>query len=296
MAIAAYLVWGLLPLYLRLVHSVPPLAFVGWRTVFTLPVCLVLVALRRQGSELVSALIAPRALAMLALSSALIGGNWLIFVSAIQAGHLFATSLGYYINPLVNILLGTALLGEKLSRRQWLAVALAGSGVLLLALAGGGEAARQTLGISLALAATFSAYGLVRKLVPVGSLPGLTIEASLLLGPAIAILALTGHKGDAGFGQDVALSALIALAGLVTAVPLLLFAEAARRMDYSTLGFVQFISPTTVFLLGFFVFHEPLRPAQLASFVAIWCALAVFCWDLWIKRRPARTISSPRTS
>ncbi len=291
MALAAYLFWGLLPLYLHQMKAVPPLSFVGWRTIFTLPVCVVLVAIRGQAAEVLGALKQPRAVAMLALSACLIGSNWLIYVSAIQHGHLFAASLGYYINPLVNILLGTLFLGERLGRLQWLAVALAGGGVALLALAGTGAGgspnAHATLGIALALAISFSAYGLVRKLVPVGSLPGLAVEAGLLLVPGIAYLLAISSGAQGGgfqFGADASLSALVALSGLATALPLWLFAEAARRMDYSTLGFIQFITPTIVFLLGLFVFHEPLHPAQLAAFVAIWIALGVFCWDMWMTR------------
>ena len=286
-AIAAYFAWGLLPLYLRQVHDVPPAEFVGWRTLFTLPVCAVIIMATRQGSALIAALTNRRALAMLALSSLMICANWLTYVLAIQAGHIFAASLGYYINPLVNVLLGTAFLGERLSRAQWIAVGLAAAGVAILA-AGAG----QTLGISLALAGTFSAYGLLRKLVAVAALPGLSIEAGLLTIPAIGLIAF-GH-GPAGIaighatGHAAGHSLLIAASGIVTAVPLLLFAHAARRMDYSTLGFVQFIAPTIVFFLGLFLFHEPLQPVQLACFVLIWTALAVFCWDLWRRGQQRR--------
>ena len=279
-AIAAYLVWGLLPLYLRLVHDVPPAEFVGWRTLFTLPVCAIVIIAMRQGPALVTALTTPRVLGTLALTSVLIGANWLTYVLAIQAGHIFAASLGYYINPLANVLLGTMFLGERLSRAQWVAVGLAGVGVAILA-AGAG----QTLGISLALAGTFAAYGLLRKLVAVAPLPGLSIEAGLLAIPAIGLVGW-GH-GPAGIalGHDTGHDLLIAASGVVTAVPLLLFAHAARRMDYSTLGFVQFLAPTIVFFLGLFLFHEPLHPVQLACFVLIWTALGVFCWDLWRRGR-----------
>ena len=291
LALTAYLAWGLLPLYMRLLHAVPALAFVGWRTIFTLPVCLVLVTLRRQGAEVLGALRSPRVMAMLALSASLIGVNWLVYVSAIHEGHILATSLGYYINPLINILLGTLLLRERLGRLQWLAVALAGGGVALLALAGGSSDARATAVIALILGITFSAYGLVRKLVPVASLPGLAVEAGMLMIPGIAYV-LTAEGPGAGamadgfrFGANPSLSGILALSGVTTAVPLLLFSESTRRLDYSTLGFVQFLQPTVIFLLGLFVFHEPLRPAQLGAFAAIWAALAVFCWDMWAKRR-----------
>ncbi len=288
MAIGAYLIWGLLPLYLLTVRNVPPFEFVGWRIVFTLPLCLVFVALRRQFADLWAALTTPRTMVLLLLSALLIGANWLIYIAAIQAGHLFATSLGYYINPLVNVLLGTVFLREKLSRLQWGAVALAGIAVALLA-----WNARDMLWISLTLAGSFAAYGLVRKLVAVGSLPGLTIEAALLFLPAAGLIAwLTAGPMQAAVGHDLTLSLLVAFSGVLTAVPLLMFAIAARRMDYSALGFVQYLAPTLVFLIGVFVFKEPLRPVQLASFVLIWGAVALFVWDLLARRRINPPISS----
>jgi chloramphenicol-sensitive protein RarD len=282
-ALGAYLVWGLLPLYLRLVHVVPPFEFVGWRLIFTLPVCLIVVIARRQEREVAAALGSPRALALLLVSALLIGGNWLIYVTAIQAGQVFASSLGYYINPLMNVLAGTLFLGERLTPRQWAAVAIATAGVSLLA-----WDAREMLGIALALATTFAAYGLIRRFAPVASLPGLTIETLLLLVPAIGIVAWQASThGGTSFGRQMRIDLLIPWSGVITAVPLLLFATAARRMDYSALGFVQYLSPTIVFLLGLFVFHEPLRRLQLACFVLIWLAAALFVWDLLSRRRSA---------
>lgn len=283
-AIGAYLIWGLLPLYLRLMHSVPAFEFVGWRLIFTLPVCLAIVALRRQGRELLAALGNPRALALLLTSALLIGGNWLLYVSAIQSGHVFATSLGYYINPLMNVLAGTVFLGERLNRRQWIAVAIAAAGVSLLA-----WDALEMLGIALALAVSFSGYGLIRRLAPVASLPGLTIETMLLVLPATGIVIWQAQlHGGTSLGRDLQTDLLLPLAGVITAVPLLMFATASKRMDYSTLGFIQYLAPTIVFLLGLFVFHEPLRPVQLASFVLIWIAIAVFSVDLVRRsRRPS---------
>ena len=280
-AVGAYGLWGLFPLYLMLVRHVPPLEFVGWRIIFTVPICLAIVLLRRQVPDVVAALRAPRVLALLLLSAVLIGGNWLTYIFAIQTGHVFAASLGYYINPLVNVLAGTLFLGERMTRTQWIAVALATAGVSFLA-----WDARDMLGIALTLAVSFSAYGLVRKLAPVGSLPGLTIETLLLLAPAAGVLAWLARQPEGiHFGMGLGPDLLTACSGLVTAVPLLLFAVAARRMDYSTLGFVQFLAPTMVFLLGLFVFDEPLRQVQLVCFLLIWTAIAVFVWDLVARHR-----------
>jgi chloramphenicol-sensitive protein RarD len=249
--------------------------------IWTVPVCLLIVTLRRQWPDVRRALGDRRVLGLLTVSAVLIGGNWLVYIAAIQAGHIFAASLGYYINPLVNVLAGTLFLGEKLGRAQWLAVAIAAAGVSLLA-----WDAREMLGISLALAISFASYGLVRKFVPVGSLPGLTIESALLLVPAAGIVAWQAHSpAGMSFGRDSAADLLIACSGIITAVPLLLFAGAARRMDFSALGFVQYLAPTIVFFLGLLVFDEPLRPIQLICFVAIWAAIAIFSWDLWQRRK-----------
>lgn len=281
-AIGAYLIWGFLPLYLILVRAVPAFEFVAWRIIWTLPICLAIVALRKQGSDVRAALADRRALGWLAVSSALIAVNWLVYVWAIQTGEVYAASLGYYINPLVNVLLGTLLLGERLSRAQWVAVGIAAVGVALLA---GG--ALTTLWISLTLALTFGSYGLVRKRVTVGSLPGLTIESALLLAPSLALAAwYAGTQGSAFFVSP-SLSAAIVLGGFVTAIPLLMFAIAARRMPYSTLGFFQFLAPSIVFVLGLTVFEQPLQPAQAACFACIWLAAAIFIWDLVRRSRSA---------
>lgn len=282
-ALGAYLIWGFLPIYLILVKTVPAVEFVAWRIIWTVPICLVIVAFRKQGPEIRAALRNWRVMMTLTASAILIAVNWLVYIWAVQDGHVLAASLGYYINPLVNVLLGTALLGEKLSKRQWLAVGIAGVGVALLL---GG--ALTTLWISLTLALSFGCYGLLRKQVAVGALPGLTIESTILLVPAAAIAAVyaSGPAGSA-FGQSAGLTVAILFGGVVTAVPLLLFAIAARRMDYSSLGFFQFIAPTIVFFLGIFVFGEALNPVQLACFVLIWTAVALFVWDI-IARREKR--------
>ncbi|WP_309750449.1 EamA family transporter RarD [Novosphingobium sp.] len=280
MALSAYAVWGVMPLYLRLVHWVPPYEFIAWRVLFTLPVCLAFVVLFRQFPALKAGLTNPKLLRLLALSALLVGINWTIYIAAVQSGHVLASSLGYYINPLANVFAGTLFLGERLSQRQWLAVTLAALGVSLLA-----WDAREMLWISLSLAVTFCGYGLVRKLAPVESLPGLTIETLILLVPA-ALVAWHFAGLPAGSAMDHGLgnAALVSVSGLMTGIPLLLFAAAARRMDYSALGMTQFISPTIVFVLGVTVFGEALKPSQLACFGFIWAAIAVFVWDIAARR------------
>lgn len=279
-AIAAYVIWGFLPLYLMLVREVPPFEFVGWRIIWTLPICLLIVAFRRQWPDLRAAFANRRSLLVLVASSALIAVNWFVYVWAIQTDHVYAASLGYYINPLINVLLGTLVLREKLTAKQWLAVALAACGVATLL---GG--ALTTLWISLTLGFSFGLYGLLRKQVAVGSVPGLTVEAALLL-PLSAGIAWWYAQQPAGssFGHDLSLSLLIVCGGIVTAVPLLLFAIGARLLPYSMLGFIQFLAPTIVFVLGLTVFDKPLEPTQLTCFVLIWLAVAIFVWDMMTKR------------
>ena len=289
MALGAYLIWGILPLYLRQVHWIPPFEFIGWRIIWTLPLCLGAIVWRREFPVLLAALRKPSNVALLSLSALLIALNWTVYVIAIQSGHVFAASLGYYITPLANVLAGTMLLGERLTRRQWLAVAIAAAGVSLLA-----WDAREMLWISLTLAISFAGYGLVRKLVAVESLPGLTIESLLLLVPAALTVWYFGQGPDGSAMLRGPAEALWIMAGgLLTAAPLLLFAAAARRMDYSSLGMVQYLGPTIVFLLGVFVFGEPLRAVQLACFVLIWCAIALFVWDLLAQRRARLVAQAP---
>ena len=282
-AFSAYVIWGFLPLYLILVRSVPAFEFVGWRIIWTLPLCLLIVLARRQGPDLRAALANRRTLGLLALSATLIAVNWVVYVWAIQNGQVYAASLGYYINPLVNVLLGTVLLGEKLSRPQWAAVGLAGIGVSLLA-----AGALTTLWISLTLALSFGSYGLIRKQLDVGSVPGLTIESALLLLPSLAVAWYYAQTQGSSFAVSTELSLAIMAGGVVTAFPLLLFAIAARKLPYSMLGFIQFLAPSIVFVLGLTVFGEELKHVQAACFACIWAAAAIFVWDLVARtRKPA---------
>ncbi len=233
--------------------------------------------------EIRAALTDRRVILTLLGSATLIGVNWFVYVWAIQNGNVYAASLGYYINPLLNVVLGTVFLGEVLTRRQWFAAGLAAAGIALLL---GG--ALTTLWISLTLAGSFATYGLLRKQVAVGALPGLTIESALLLPLALGIAWVFAAGPD---GSAVAVSAeltlSIMLGGALTAIPLLLFAIAARRMNYSTLGFIQFLAPTIVFILGLTVFEEELQLVQLACFVMIWSAAAIFVWDIVQRSRIA---------
>ena len=281
--LGAYLVWGMFPLYIRAIHHVPSFELVSWRLVLSVPVCLVMVLALRQRSEVLAALRSPKMLKTLAFSAVLISANWIIFIIAVQHGHILATSLGYYINPIVNVLLGTVFLKERLSNRQWLAVAIATVAVAILA-----WDTPAMLLISVTLGVSFAAYGLVRKQAPVSGLAGLTVETLLLMPLGLGYLGFNAMApGGLAFGDEFTTTVLLGCAGLLTAVPLVFFAEAARRLDLSTLGFLQYITPSCTFVLGLVVFHEPLRTVQLVCFALIWLGIGIFMWDMVARRRMA---------
>lgn len=288
MAIAAHLIWGAMPLYLLMVASVPAAEYVAWRVLFTVPVCLAIMAARGTLGELARVASDRRAMLALIGCAATIGINWTIYVWAVQSGHVYAASLGFYILPLVMLLLGFAVLGERLTRLQWVASALAALGVGSLALG-----ASEGLAVSVSLGVSFAVYGLLRKVVAAGPLTGLAVETLLLAPVAVAVIAWHA-AGPAGIslGRDAVESWAIAMAGPITALPLILFSAAARRMPYTAMGFLQFLSPTIIFILGLTVFDEVLRPVQLLAFVTIWTAAGLFCWDLLRRRQPHRPVAA----
>lgn len=273
--VGAYLCWGLLPLYFKLVAMVPSTEIVAHRIVWSLLFLALLVTLWRRWPAIRAALGTSGVMITLALTALLIGGNWLIYIYAIVSGHVIESSLGYYLNPLINVLLGVVLLKEKLSRLQVVATLLAAAGVAVLALGAGAG-----LWISFALAGTFAMYGFLRKIAPVDALEGLSIETLILTPVALGWLIWLQQHGQSGLvdhGPGVAL--LLALGGVITAVPLLLFTAAARRLPYSTMGFLQYISPTLQFLTAVLAFGEHLTSAHMICFALIWSALALVSID-----------------
>jgi chloramphenicol-sensitive protein RarD len=287
-AAAAYTLWGLFPLYFMLLRSVPPAEVLGHRIVWSLMVVLALLRWRHNFGWLPAALRSRRVLAPFAASAALIALNWFLFIWAVAQGRVLDASLGYFITPLVNVMTGTLLLRERLRPGQWSAVALAAAGVLWLS-AGTGSVPW----IALTLAVTFSGYGLLRKLAPLGALEGLTIETLLLTPLALAGLAWAALQGEARFVQATApVWVLLVAAGPLTALPLLLFAAGARRIPLSMLGMLQYLGPTLQFLLGVLVFDEPFGGPRLTGFALIWIACAVFTWD---GLRQARRAAAPAT-
>jgi len=285
--LGAYLAWGFLPAYFKLLGGVLPTEVVAQRVLWSVLLLAVLVAITRRWGQVRAAARNPQAIRILLCSSLCIAANWLIYIWAIGAKHVLETSLGYFLNPLVNVLMGVVLLKERLTRGQMIAVALAAIGVAVLAVG-----AAAGLWISIALALTFATYGLLRKIAPVDSLEGLTIE-TLLLSPLAALyLWWQGAHSGLAFGSEPALSAFIALGGVVTAAPLLLFAAAARRLRYSTLGLLQYLAPTIQFLLAVFAYGEKLTTAHIICFVLIWSGLAIYAAD-GLRRARAPNVLKP---
>ncbi len=284
LALCTHAIWGSMPIYLLLVIDVPPLEYVAWRTLFTLPVCLFFVVRSGMLRQLQQTLLNKRTLMTLMASASMIAINWFGYVWAIQNEYVYAASLGYYILPLNMMLLGFVFLKERMNRLQTVAVALAAMGVAALA-----AGALTTMWISLLLGTTFGIYGLLRKTVAAGPLIGLTTEAIILLPFVAGYLAWHGTAGNGlTLGRDTVETLAIVAGGPITAIPLLLFATAARALPYTTSGFLQFISPTIVFVLGLTVFGEDLKPAQLVCFALIWTAIALFTWDLLHSANKAR--------
>ncbi|MFD0738848.1 EamA family transporter RarD [Lysobacter koreensis] len=283
-AFGSFVLWGLMPLYWHLLKAVPSLQIVAHRIVWSALLVGAWLTWTQGRGWLRAALARPRVAWMLALSGVLIGGNWGLYIWAVNAGHVIETSLGYFINPLLNVVLGVALLHERLNRVQWASVAIAAAGVGWLTFQHG-----AVPWIALVLAASFALYGLIRKLAAVESIPGQGIEGLYLLLPALALVAWGESHGQGGFlhGWGWGLGVLLVVSGALTALPLIGFAYAVRRVPLSVVGLMQYIAPTLQFLLGVFVFHEAFDRERAIGFALIWLALAIFAGDgLARSRRP----------
>ncbi|GAB3389535.1 EamA family transporter RarD [Lysobacter fragariae] len=298
-AVASFVLWGLMPLYWHLLKAVPSLQVVAHRVVWSTLLVVAWLAWKNGRAWLRTALARPRAAWMLALSGALIGFNWSLYIWAINAGHVVESSLGYFINPLLNVVLGVAFLHERLSRAQWAAVALAALGVGWLTVQFG-----QPPWIAICLALSFALYGLLRKLLSIDAVTGLGVESVYLFLPALVVLGWGETQGQGGFlplpgapGWGPGVAALLVFGGALTALPLIGFAFAVRRVPLSTVGLLQYIAPTLQFLTGVFVFHEAFGQDRLVGFLCIWSGLAVFAGEsLWRSRRSAPMESSPLKS
>ncbi len=273
--ILAYTLWGLFPLYFKAIAEVPALEVLAHRVLWSFLVLVVLVAVARRVGEIRTIFADRRTSLMLLGSTLMIATNWLLFITSVNTGRVIESSLGYFINPLVNVLLGYLVLSERLRGPQLASLLLAGAGVALLVGLHG-----TVPWISLALAVTFAFYALLRKTAPVESLAGLTFETGILAPAALCFIAWGAVSGNGAFlTGTVRLDRLLPLAGIITAVPLLMFGVAARRVRLTTLGFLQYVTPTGHFLLAVFVFGEPFGRGDLAAFLMIWGGLAIYSVD-----------------
>ena len=286
---SAFTLWGIFPLYLKLLKSVPSLEILSHRVLWSAIFLGLILALRRQWDWIHSIRTRPRISLAFIASAAMLGANWVIYIWAVNADRIIDASLGYFIAPLFNVLFGV-LLGERLKAIQWLAIALAASGVAWLTLSTG-----QLPWIGLVLAVTFSLYGLIRKTASLGALEGLSVETLVMLPLAALFLLLPDSGSSHAFASgSLSLTLMLVAAGPVTAIPLLLFAFGARRIPLSVIGLLQYIGPSIQMMLGVWLYHEPFGSERQLGFALIWTALALYSLEaLWRAWRPSATRHGP---
>jgi chloramphenicol-sensitive protein RarD len=273
----AFTLWGVFPLYLRLMKQVPSLEILSHRVLWSVVLLMGLLTIRRQWDWLASVRAQPRIALTFVASALMLATNWVVYIWSVNHDHIIDASLGYFITPLFNVLFGIGL-GERLRLTQWLAVALAACGVVWLTVSAG-----QLPWIGLVIAVTFSLYGLLRKTAALGALEGLSIETLVLLPAASLFLLLPNAGSSHAFGSDVTLTLLLISAGPVTAIPLLMFAYGARRIPLSLMGLLQYIGPSIQLLLGVWMYHEPFTDDKLICFALIWLGLALYSGEALLR-------------
>jgi chloramphenicol-sensitive protein RarD len=274
-AVLAFLMWGMAPIYFKQIESIAALEILTHRVIWSVLFLILIVLAAKQWHQIQHVIKKPKLLGMLCISSTLLGFNWGLFIWAVNNDHMLDASLGYYINPLLNVLLGVIFLSERLRKWQIIAVAIASLGVLLQVIAYGSFPV-----VAFALASSFAIYGLLRKKMPVESLPGLLIEALILMPFAIIYWYLTPATVSSDmFNNEVILNLLLVSAGVVTTLPLLCFIGAAKRLPYSTLGLFQYLGPSIMFTLAVTLYGEEFSIERAVTFACIWGALALYSWD-----------------
>lgn len=282
LALAVYLLWGALPLYLKMISHIPPLEVVAHRVVWSLPIAAAALVLRGRVGEVWQLVRQPRKMGMALATASLVTANWLVYVYAIGSGHTVEAALGYYINPLISVVIAAVVLKEELRPAQVVAIGLAVIAVAILAWEAGGLP-----WISLTLATTWGFYALFRKTLPLGPNQGFFLEVLILTAPALAYIVYLESAGTGHFIARAGLhdSWLLAFAGVATAVPLMIYANAAKLLRLSTIGIMQYIAPSFVFLIAVFVFREPFGTTKLVAFCFIWAALVVYSVSMFRGRR-----------
>ena len=283
-AIGAYLTWGVFPIYWKWLETVPAIQIISHRIIWSFVLLAIVVFVTRQWKAFRSAALSPRVVLIYLASGILLSINWFTYVWAVNAGFVVETSLGYFINPLLSVLLGVFFLREKLRPWQWAPIGLAAIGVTYVAISYG-----QFPWIALTLAFSFGIYGLIKKAAPLGSLYGLTLETGLLFLPAVGFLIVMEMRGGGAFLRSGPVPDLLMVgAGVVTTIPLLMFASAAQRIPLSTVGVLQYITPTMQFLLGVLLYHEPFNQSHLIGFCIVWVALIFFWLEGFLASRKRR--------
>lgn len=279
--LVAYVLWGFFPIYWKLLHEVPALEVIGHRISWSFILLIVVILFTRQWKDFRSAALTPKVIGIYTLAGITLTINWLIYVWGVNSGFIVETSLGYFINPLISVLLGVIFLRERLRTLQWVAVVLAAVGVLYLTITYG-----RPPWIALCLAVSFGIYGLVKKVAPLGSLYGLTLETALVFPMALIYLVFVQSAGTAAFLQQGALTDILLIGtGAVTSIPLLMFASAARQIPLTMIGVLQYIAPTLQFLIGVFLYHEPFDQTRLIGFCLVWLALIIFWVENYLASR-----------
>ncbi len=279
--IAAYALWGLFPIYWKYLHQVPALQIIGHRIGWSFLLLIVVILLTKQWREFRLAALTSKTIGIYSIAAILLSFNWLIYVWGVNAGFIVETSLGYFINPLFSVLLGVLFLRERLRPAQWIPIGLAAAGVIYLTLTYG-----RPPWIALSLAFTFGLYGLVKKLSPLGSLYGLTLETAIVFPIALVYLAFVEFTGTGSFLHEGARTDVLLIGtGIVTSVPLLMFASAARQIPLTMIGVLQYIAPTLQFLIGVFVYHELFNQSRMIGFSLVWLALLIFWLENYLANR-----------
>jgi chloramphenicol-sensitive protein RarD len=282
--IGAYVLWGFFPIYWKFLHVVPALQVIGHRISWSFIVLIVFILLTKQWQDFRAVAFHPKTIGTYAIAGVLLSINWLIYVWGVNAGFIVETSLGYFINPLLSVLLGVIFLRERLRLAQWIPVVIAALGVLYLTFVYG-----RLPWIALSLAFSFGIYGLVKKIAPLGSLYGLTLETAIVFPAALVYLLFINSTGEGAFLHAGApIDLLLAGAGIVTTIPLLLFASAAKQIPLTMVGILQYIAPTLQFLIGVFIYKEPFDRAHLIGFGIVWLALVIF----WVENFLAHRVAS----
>ena len=279
--IGAYALWGFFPIYWKYLHDVPALQVIGHRIGWSFLLLILVILVSRQWTEFRSAVSQPKVIGIYSIAAVLLSINWLVYVWGVNAGFIVETSLGYFINPLLSVLLGVIFLRERLRPAQWIPVSIAAIGVIYLTIVYG-----RLPWIALSLAVSFGFYGLVKKLAPLGSLHGLTLETGIVFPAALIYLLIVESNGSGAFLHQTTLTDILLIgAGVVTTIPLLMFASAAKQIPLTVIGLLQYIAPTLQFLIGVFIYKEPFDQSHLVGFGIVWVALVIFWVENYLSRR-----------